>query len=84
LKWLAEYCGTSVDMIEKHYGRFVQTHAPAQLALLMGSDADTEKAAVGAVRGAKPATVAAHIAAAARKPLQIEMVPRGFEPLLPT
>jgi hypothetical protein len=43
LKWLAEYCGTSVEMIEKHYGRFMQTHAATQLALLMG--AKTERAA---------------------------------------
>ena len=23
IKWLAEYCGTSVTMIEKHYGKYI-------------------------------------------------------------
>ena len=36
IKWLAEYCGTSVDMIERHYGRYVRGDAAAQLALLEG------------------------------------------------
>ena len=25
IKWLAEYCGTSVAMIEKHYGRYIKS-----------------------------------------------------------
>lgn len=33
LKWLADYTGTSVEMIEKHYGRYLQADA-GQLALL--------------------------------------------------
>ena len=33
LKWVAEYCGTSVEMIERHYGRYMHGDA-AQLALL--------------------------------------------------
>lgn len=33
LKWLADYCGTSVEMIEKHYGRYMQADTE-QLALL--------------------------------------------------
>jgi integrase len=24
IKWLAEYCGTSVAMIEKHYGKYIR------------------------------------------------------------
>lgn len=35
LKWLADYCGTSVEMIERHYGRFMQADA-GQLALIAG------------------------------------------------
>ena len=34
LKALAEYCGTSVAMIEKHYGRYVGGDMRTQLALL--------------------------------------------------
>jgi len=48
LKWLAEYCGTSVVMIERSYGRFLAAGADHQLALLAGS-------AVAAVRGARRA-----------------------------
>lgn len=36
-KYLAEYCGTSLQMIERHYGRFLLSREDAQLALLMGS-----------------------------------------------
>ncbi|MDX2168221.1 MAG: hypothetical protein SF182_14195 [Deltaproteobacteria bacterium] len=41
IKWLAEQCGNSVAMIEKHYGRFLAGEAEAQLKLLdpsIGSD----------------------------------------------
>lgn len=36
LKWLADYCGTSVEMIERHYGRYMQSDA-GQLALIGGA-----------------------------------------------
>src|SRR5579862_913429 len=36
LKALAEYCGTSIAMIEKHYGRYLGGDMRTQLALLMG------------------------------------------------
>ncbi len=35
LKWLADYCGTSVEMIERHYGRFMNADS-GQLAILAG------------------------------------------------
>lgn len=31
IKWLAEYCGTSVAMIEKHYGRYLKNDSDEQL-----------------------------------------------------
>jgi hypothetical protein len=34
LKALAEYCGTSVAMIERHYGRYLGGDMQAQLRLL--------------------------------------------------
>jgi len=34
LKFIAEYCGTSVAMIEQHYGRFLASRIDDQLALL--------------------------------------------------
>src|SRR5207249_502266 len=30
-KWLAEYCGTSLAMIEKHYGRYIKSDSKEQL-----------------------------------------------------
>lgn len=40
LKWLAEYCGTSVEMIERHYGRYMHGDA-SQLALLAAAIGDS-------------------------------------------
>jgi hypothetical protein len=31
IKWLAEYCGTSVAMIEKHYGKYLGGDTDEQL-----------------------------------------------------
>jgi hypothetical protein len=31
IKWLAEYCGTSVAPIERHYGKYVKSDAAEQL-----------------------------------------------------
>jgi len=31
IKWVAEYCGTSVAMIEKHYGRYIKSDSEEQL-----------------------------------------------------
>ena len=36
IKWLADYCGTSVAMIEKHYGRYIKDDAEEQLGRLLG------------------------------------------------
>jgi hypothetical protein len=37
IKWLAEYCGTSVAMIERHYGRYIRNDAAEQLARMVGT-----------------------------------------------
>ena len=48
-KWLAEYCGTSLAMIEKHYGKYVRSDAAEQLSKLAGTvTLAEEKRAVGA------------------------------------
>jgi hypothetical protein len=41
IKWLADYCGTSVAMIEKHYGKHVQNDADEQLDRLIGAKTET-------------------------------------------
>jgi len=44
LKWLAEYCGTSVAMIERSYGRFLADGGDHQPALIAGVDTASGKA----------------------------------------
>src|SRR5262245_15770309 len=41
IKWLAEYCGTSVAMIEKHYGKYLGGDAQEQLKRLFGGKTET-------------------------------------------
>jgi integrase len=41
IKWLAEYCGTSVAMIEKHYGRYINSDSREQLERLFGAKTET-------------------------------------------
>ena len=41
IKWLAEYCGTSVAMIEKHYGRYIKSDSREQLERLFGAQTET-------------------------------------------
>jgi hypothetical protein len=41
IKWLAEYCGTSVAMIEKHYGRYIRSDSQEQLERLFGAKTET-------------------------------------------
>jgi integrase len=35
-KWLADYCGTSLAMIEKHYGKYIRNDADEQLSRMTG------------------------------------------------
>jgi integrase len=41
IKWLAEYCGTSVAMIEKHYGRYIKSDSAEQLKTLFAAKTET-------------------------------------------
>jgi len=41
IKWFAEYCGTSVAMIEKHYGRYIKSDSREQLERLFGAKTET-------------------------------------------
>jgi integrase len=34
IKWIAQQCGTSVAMIEKHYGRYIRDDGDAPLRVL--------------------------------------------------
>src|SRR5206468_7841850 len=41
LKWLADYCGTSVEMIERHYGKWMGGDDSVQLAKI-GEGGETQ------------------------------------------
>jgi len=41
IKWLGDYCGTSVAMIEKHYGKYIRNDADEQLVRLIGAKTET-------------------------------------------
>lgn len=41
IRWLAEYCGTSVAMIEKHYGKYLGGGSEEQLNRLLGAESET-------------------------------------------
>jgi integrase len=41
-KWLADYCGTSLTMIEKHYGKYIRNDADEQLNRMIGTRTETE------------------------------------------
>jgi integrase len=59
LKWLADYCGTSIEMIERHYGRYMHGDE-SQLALLAGARSNvTNSVLPAAVDGVGGATLGA-------------------------
>jgi hypothetical protein len=41
IKWLAESCGTSVAVIEKHYGRYIKSDSRERLERLFGAKTET-------------------------------------------
>ncbi len=53
IKWLAEYCGTSVAMIEKHYGKYLGGGSEEQLNTLFGAKSATSGATLEAPQGRK-------------------------------
>ncbi len=68
IKWLAEQCGSSVAMIEKHYGRYIRDDGDAPLRALLGG---------------KTETFTETFLDYPSKLLKSVASPRGFEPLLP-
>ena len=41
-KWLADYCGTSLAVIEKHYGKYIRNDADEQLSRMIGKRTEGE------------------------------------------
>lgn len=66
LKWVAEVCGTSVEMIEKNYGKFIADDGGAPL--------------IRSLREAKTQTQPQTFAAAASNYRESKVVPGGIEP----
>jgi hypothetical protein len=67
LKWVAGYCGTSVEMIEKSYGKFIADDGAAPLIRLL--------------EGAKTQTFHVPSAISASSLAEVKVVPGGIEPL---
>jgi len=40
IKWLAEYCGTSVAITEKHYAKYIRDDVDKQLARTLGGKSE--------------------------------------------
>ena len=66
LKWVAEYCGTSVEMIEKSYGRYIEDDGAAPL--------------IRSLRGAKTQTLPQTFVVGAPNYWENKVVPGGIEP----
>lgn len=79
LKFIAEYCGTSVAMIEQHYGRFLASRVDDQLAMLSAPAMPAEIRP----RMAKTASFGGGLQFQAEKPLWNKASPTGFEPVSP-
>ena len=75
-KFLAEYCGTSLAMIEKHYGRFLSSHEDAQLALL----ASAEPSAEPVPNRAEPRPPKVEVAVSSRNRPEVEWSQRESNP----
>jgi hypothetical protein len=41
IKWLAEQCGTSVEMIERNYGKYIRDDGDAPLRALFAAQSET-------------------------------------------
>ncbi len=44
IKWLAEQCGTSVEMIERNYGKYIRDDGDAPLRALLQAKTETSEA----------------------------------------
>ena len=75
IKFIAEYCGTSVAMIEQRYGRFLRHRAEDQLRLLGAPPAQ-----VSGPKTRKGETFGETFPLTAEKPLWNKASPTGFEP----
>jgi hypothetical protein len=61
IKWLADYCGTSVAMIEKHYGKYFGGDSEEQLSRLFGAKSETLECNLRVRGGAKTGTSSGNI-----------------------
>ena len=82
IKWLAEYCGTSMAMIEKHYGKYLGGDSEEQLERLLGTKSATLSETFGTDREQKQGQVA-EISKAGVKwaHLDSNQGPTGYEPV---
>jgi hypothetical protein len=78
IKWLADYCGTSVAMIEKHYGKYIRNDSEEQLSRLLG----VKSATLASQREDKEAQVAGKVKEGIWwAHLDSNQGPTGYEPV---
>jgi hypothetical protein len=51
IKWLAEECGTSVAITQKHYAKYIRDDVDEQLARTLGGKSETLEVHSGKERG---------------------------------
>lgn len=81
---IAQDCGTSLEMIHKHYGRWMPTDSDADFDRLAAAEMGSKLEQKLALGGAKPVTIGRASLVGAEKVLRRGMVPTGVEPVLPT
>ena len=82
IKWLAEYCGTSVAMIEKHYGKYLGGDSEEQLSRLFGAESTTLSETLETDREHKQGQVAGNSKEGAWwAHLDSNQGPTGYEPV---
>jgi integrase len=81
IKWIAEQCGTSVEMIQENYGKYIRSDGDApMLAYLAKQKEDQEKV----TNEAETETLGETFSDEGAKSAENMVVPTGFEPVLPT
>ena len=78
-KWIAEQTGTSVAMIQEHYGKYIRDDGDA---LLRAYVAQSARQSLGDETKAKTGTFAGTLAGAGANYAETQASPTGFEPVL--
>ncbi|MGH7848092.1 MAG: site-specific integrase [Candidatus Binatia bacterium] len=84
IKWIAEQCGTSVEMIEKNYGRFIRNDGDEPLRQLLAAKVELAGAQENTQTEVETETFTETFLEEASNVAGLLVVPTGIEPVLPT